>query len=194
MPRFSEHLLINASFNKKLCVFSYNSRGFGKEKEAFCNFLLSNKFVGDKIPILCNQEHFILRGNCYRIEQAFPQCHTLIKPAMKENFDNGRARNGMFIAVPKVLINKPLDVSPLHWRVQAALLTCMNSKILIINTYFPVDDRNSKNCESTELVEVLEVIKSIVHKYAHDKLLLLGDINANFSRRSPHCLYVVNFI
>ena len=49
---------------------SYNSRGFGVLKQNFCRYLSSRQVVGNKIPILCNQEHFILRGNSYKLKQA----------------------------------------------------------------------------------------------------------------------------
>ena len=55
---------INAghSANKDICIFSYNSREFSKLKQEYCCLLLSEQTVGNKIPILCNQENFITRG------------------------------------------------------------------------------------------------------------------------------------
>ena len=53
----------------ELCVFSYNSRGFGPLKQEYCRQLISSSVVGDKIPVLCNQENFMLRNNSYKINQ-----------------------------------------------------------------------------------------------------------------------------
>ena len=86
------------SENSKLCIISYNSRGFAAEKQDFCQLITSKAIVGDKLPILCNQENFVLRGNSYRINQALPGYHCMIKPAIKETHDKGRAKNSMFIA------------------------------------------------------------------------------------------------
>ena len=85
--------LINSALHDQICFISYNSRGFGQDKENFCRYLLSEDFVGNKIPILCNQENFLLRGNCYKINQAFPHFHTIAKPAIKENTPTGASTN-----------------------------------------------------------------------------------------------------
>ena len=98
---------------------SYNSRGFAPEKQEFCQLITSETIIGDKLPILCNQENFVLRGNSYKINQSFPNYHCIIKPAMKETHDKGRARNGMFIAIPEILKNCVNDVSPDFLGIQA---------------------------------------------------------------------------
>lgn len=47
------------------------------------------------------QEHFVLKGNSFKIKQSLPECHVEIKPAIKEVLDKGRSRNGMAIALPE---------------------------------------------------------------------------------------------
>ena len=139
--------VINAgSKETMLCVLSYNSRGFGALKQDFCNHLSSRAIVGNKIPVLCNQEHFVLRGNSYKLRQALPNSHLIINPAEKASHQKGRAKGGMFIAVPDTFKNNIQDVSPSFWRLQAALIKTQGSIILLINSYFPVDTRaaNSK--------------------------------------------------
>ena len=135
--------LINAGNkeNSSLCVFSYNSRGYGKSKQDFCNYLVSQNVAGNKIPILCNQENFILRGNSYKISRSIPGFQFIINPAVKETQDKGRARNGMFIAFPEYIKNQVQDVSPGYWRIQASIIKLSNYQILIINSYFPVDKK-----------------------------------------------------
>ena len=54
-----------------------------------------------------------MRSNSYKIIQAFPGFHVMINPALKGDFVNGRARGGLFIAVPEVLKNNVFDVFPL---------------------------------------------------------------------------------
>ena len=151
-------LLINAGPKKtELCVLSYNSRGFGSLKQEYCRQLSSTAVVGNKIPILCNQEHFILQGNSYKISQALPSSHLIIKHVIKDAHSGGRARGGLFTAVPEYFKNSIQDVSPVYWRLQAVLIETQGSIILLINSYFPVDPRTVNNDEN-EFIEVFEHI------------------------------------
>ena len=47
----------------KLVIYSYNSRGFSQDKQYVCNHLIS--ISGEKLPILCNQENFLLKANLF---------------------------------------------------------------------------------------------------------------------------------
>ena len=89
-----------------------------------------------------------------------PGFHFIIKPAVKETNNKGRARNGMFIAVPDSIKNQIYDVSPVSWRIQASILKYVNSNLLIINSYFPVDSRN----DGGDVIEVLEAIKQVIEQ------------------------------
>ena len=126
----------NAVINliSKLCILSYNSRGFAPEKQDFCQFLTSKAVVGDNLPILCNQENFVLRGNSYKINQTLPGYHCIINPAIKVTHDKGRARNGMFIAIPEVLKSCVNNVSPGFWRVPAVTIKSSSATLLLINS------------------------------------------------------------
>ena len=77
---------------------------------------MSFSVMGYNIPILCIQEHFLLKGNLFKIDQAFSGCHVIPKPAVKETLDKGRAKNGMAIIIPDSLKNQPSDhqVHPMH--------------------------------------------------------------------------------
>lgn len=57
---------------EKLCFLSHNSRGFGPLKIDFIKYLASTKVVGNKLPIICNQENFLLRDNSYKLTRALP--------------------------------------------------------------------------------------------------------------------------
>ena len=138
-------VIINSTHSEKICVISYNSRGFGPDKQEFCIYLLSNEVCGDSIPVLCVQENFLMRGNIYKLHQTFSNYYPVIKPAEKVTNDRGRARNGMFMVVPDYMKNNICDVSPSSWRVQAAILTCKSKTLLLINSYFPVDNQNGRD-------------------------------------------------
>ena len=174
-----------------MCVFSYNSRGFSEQTQEFCKYLL-NSVGSKKLAILCNQENFILKGNCYKIQQTFPDYYPIIKPALKETLDKGRGRNGMFILIPNDLKSLVIDVSPSHWRIQAAIIDLKSSKLLIINSYFPQDNRNDGDV--ADLLETIECIRHVLHDNVFNDVLWMGDINANFVRKTAHCQIVKQFV
>ena len=114
----------------------------------------------------------------------------MIKPAIKETHDKGRPKNGMFIAVPEKMKNQIVDVSPGHWRIQAALVKLSQSNLLLINSYFPVDSRN----DGGELLEALESINEVIAQNDFNDVLFLGDINCDFLRQTAHTNQVKSFL
>ena len=158
----------------KLSIFSYNSRGFSANSAIVCNKL--NSLHTDRIPIILNQENFILKGNSYKINQALPDSHMIIKPAEKNGQDSGRPKNGMFVSIPSAFnVERCL---PTTFGVQAVLIKT-ESNILILNTYFPTDSHNFQS-DDPELKEVLEVIRSVIKSGGTRHVIWGGDIIANF--------------
>ena len=149
------------------------------------NKLVSQEIVGEKIPILCNQENFILKGNMYKLFQEIPGFHFFVNPAIKDTQDKGRPMNGMFICVPDRIKSCVSDVSPGHWRVQAIIISRGNTKTLLINSYFPVDQRDSVD-DGHDLDETISVIKNIIRKSGCNTVMLVGDINADYTRNTHH--------
>ena len=176
-----------------LCLTSFNTRGFSDHKQDLCKFLLSPCVNGNKVPVLCNQEHFLLKANCYKIKQALPGYLTIINPAKKDTHDKGRPKGGMFMAVPDAIKNLVVDISPGFWRTQAIILKMNSSRILIINSYFPTDPGTIAFNDS-DLLETLETIRKIINNNDFHHLFWLGDINADFLRRSGHVTCVKNFL
>ena len=170
------------------CVVSYNTRGFGHLKQKFCDNLTTT-FCGNKIPILCVQEHFVLRGNSYVVQKALPNSHIFFKSAVKDNQNYGRAKNGMFVAVPDNLKERFNDVSPAHWRVQAVTF----DSTLIVNVYLPTDP-GTINYNDQELVETLEVVQTVLDDNHTAKVIITGDFNADFGRNSGHVNDVKTFV
>ena len=159
----------------------------------FFKYLVSPQCVGNKIPILCNQENFILKANSYRLFQACPDFQFFINPAVKIVNDPGRPMNGMFICIPNTIKNNVIDVSPGHWRVQAIVIKSEQAKTLLINSYFPWDQRESvtgKQEDNGELLETLGVIRNLVENVECDAVAWAGDINAEFSCNSRHTVLV----
>ena len=156
----------------------------------FLSQLVSPQMVGNSIPIICNQENFILKSNSYRIFQAVPGFHFLVNPAVKDIQDRGRPKNGMFIGFPDSIRNCVTDVSPKHWRIQAIVVKSRMSRTLIINTYFPTDKREYGNSNSKEddgeLIELIEIIKNVIETNDCEAVVWAGDINADFDRNTKH--------
>ena len=98
----------------------------------------------------------------------------------------------MFIAVPKQLRNMMEDVSPEHWRIQAVLFCYNLKKILLINTYFPVDQRN--NQDDDDLIITLQCIRGVMDNNDYDTLLWSGDLNMDLKRNSRHVEMTKDFI
>ena len=88
----------------------------------------------------------------------------------------------MFIAIPAILKETIIDVSPNNHRVQATLLA-MNAEIfLIVNTYFPTDTRN--NIAADDIQSALEAIDTVIENSNVTKVFFTGDINCNFMKHS----------
>ena len=131
-------MAINKSEINCLCIYSYNSRGFSEEKQDLCRLLMTKT---DKYyPILCNQENFLLKNNSFKVKQCLPDTRIIFKNAVKESLE-GRPKNGMFIAISNDIAQYAIEIPTNHWRVQAVAITSPNSKLLLINSYFPTDPK-----------------------------------------------------
>jgi hypothetical protein len=147
------------------------------------------KNAGNNLPILCNQENFLLKANLFKIKQCLPNSHIFFKPASKQGI-TGRPKNGMFIAIPKAIKNRTTDVSPASSRVQAIIIERENKKLLVINSYFPQDSQNSE-VSLSDLSTTLLSIRETINNNNFDDLIWTGYINADF-RRSTIFTELVN--
>ena len=80
---------------------------------------------------------------------------------MNNSHDRGRPKGGMFIAVPDKIKNEIKDISPSYWRIQAININIQNSRILVINSYFPTDP-GAVRIDETELLETLQSIRQVI--------------------------------
>ena len=149
--------------------------------------------TGKCYPILCNQENFLLRANSYKIKQTLKGAHVIIKSAEKSAHDKGRPKNGMFIAVPADIKECITDVSPNHWRVQAAIIRTDGSNVLLINTYFPTDPKVNE-FDSSELFTTLSAINELLQRKDYNSVVWTGDINAEFCRKTAFTKHIASFI
>ena len=89
----------------------------------------------------------------------------------------------MFIAVHDDIKENIIDVSPDHWRIQAAILDTNGAKILIINSYFPIDPKTLR-FNDEELLETFAAIDKILEENNFSEICWGGDLNADFLRRT----------
>ena len=132
-------------------------------------------------------------GNSYKIKKCLPNAHLIIKEAIKSSHDNGRPKNGMFIAVPSQLREFVTDISPEHWRVQAIIIHTEGNNIMIINTYFP-NDPKTEDFDSSELLTTLSSILDLTSRNDYNSIIWTGDINADFRRNTVFTKHIQSFI
>ena len=160
--------------DNSLSIFSYNSRDFNTTTQDTIQTL---SISGSSLPIICNQENFLLKVNEYKIRQCLPDHHILLKFLNLLPNRILMVDQKMFIAVHSCLKEKVEYVSPLPPRIQIALIETQNCKIILINTYFPRDP----------ISLMLSDIRNIMNKYESDRLIWTGDINADFKRSTRFC-------
>ena len=130
---------------------------------------------------------------CIYSYKCLKDAHVIFRSTIKNSHDNGRPKNGMFIAVPLEMKEYVLNVSPNHWRVQAAIIRSVNNNILIINTYFPTDPKVIE-FDTTDLLSTLSSIKDVLQRNEYNSVVWTGDINANFCRQSRFTKMIESFI
>ena len=171
----------NKNKYKNIRIYSYNSRGFDIIKQKLCMELCEMKTT--TIPILCNQENFVLKGNDHLIRKALTDFHVFIKPATKDYFD-GRPINGMFIAVPKDLRSRTRDVSPQSKRIQAILFETDEDSVMIVNVYFPPDPKTKNYNLDPDLEDVLATVENLVESHHCNNVIIVGDLNTDYKREN----------
>ena len=182
---------IQTENDKNMRIYSYNSRGFDLIKQKICKELMDVK--NKIIPIVCNQENFVLEGNAHIIRKALEGFHVYIKPATKDKFD-GRPKNGMFIALPKDLRNKTKDISPKNDRIQAILLETVDGPLMIINSYFPPDPKTRSYNLDAELEEMIVAVENLVTSHQCRHIIMVGDMNTDYKRKNGRVMRFESFL
>ena len=73
------------------------------------------------------------------------------------------------------------------------ILNINSAKILLINSYFPVDPQLN-NYDESELIETLSYVRQVLLNNDYDHIIWAGDLNADFLRNSKHTRIVQHFI
>ena len=157
---YKKRLLIRISKVKMYACFRIIQEDLALISNNYVELVMLNSET--YFPILCNQENFLLYGNRFKVKQCLPHARIIFKEALKE-LNEGRPKNGMFIAIPGEIKECVKDVSPNHRRVQAVILKTKKSKLLVIHTYFPTDPK-LKDFDTEELLTTLAAIKKTREK------------------------------
>ena len=173
---------------ENLCIISYNSRGCGDNKREFMRNLTC--LTGCQTFIF-NQENFLLKSNGYIIKKALPEHRVIFKPATKDGLE-GRPKGGMFVAVPLQFKDSVKEVPVVSTRIQCMIVTVGSCKLLLINCYLPNDPRT--DFDETELVVLLNEIETVISENSFDHMVIGGDINADFSRKTKHVEVIKEFV
>ena len=177
-----------------LQFYSYNSTGFNAQRADFiCDILDKNK---KENCIFAIQEHFIFEKNLSKIEKLLPK--DLVVYSIGSFKDNsrilrGRGKGGLSLIWHKSIdhITSRIQVK-INSRLQSLILDLPGAKLLLINSYFPQDTQND-NYDEQDLLETLASVQSLLENNQHDQALLLGDLNADFSRNTRFVRTVKTF-
>ena len=173
-------------------LLSQNTTGWGNHKSGFLEDL------GEilKAKIIAVQEHMLLKPNLYKLTSAFRNYEAYPIEAKKssENISQGRPSGGIALLWRKELNKYITPMTSLKsTRVQGILLTLNNTKFLIINTYFPTDPR-VEAFDEFELQSTLQDIAFLRDNTPHNHCIIMGDINADFTRSTRFVEAVKDFV
>ena len=181
----------SSSVNQQLTMLSYNPTGWNNVKIQTIKSLMSDHNI-----LVCGlQEHFQLPGNLYRLN-CFENYEVFSIPARKNTnvVNRGRPTGGLALIYHQNLgkIVTPIKVPGSH-RVQGLKINTPDSPVLVINTYLPNDPR-TVDFNDSELLQALEDIKYLVNSVNNNyTIVLMGDLNAQFSRNTTFVDIVKNF-
>ena len=185
-----------ANQTQAFCVTSYNSGGMGLDRQ---NFINSLTLFSD---IICIQEHFLLdtgggkHSNTHKLKKSFGLTHDMyIKPAQKSNevITKGRGSGGLVTMWKKCYTKYVTNIQCDSYRMQALKFTFPEAELLLFNLYFMVDTQN-RNYGENELLFLLAEIDRIITLTNCRNLLLVGDLNCDFSRHTHFVNTVNNYV
>ena len=174
-----------------ISCLSFNPTGLNDVKANLINTIL----ISHGIKIGTIQEHFLLEKNLHRLKKYFPQYEIFSLSAYKNTvqINSGRPSGGLaFLYHPSLSKFISRVTCPNSYRVQGLKLNLPNDPYIFINCYFPVDNRNDA---IDDLINVLQDIKYIVDSCEPNcKVVLLGDLNADFSRDTAFVTFLKDFL
>ena len=142
-----------------ISLLSYNSTGWNSFKSDF----IKRQLDPEGTNILAVQEHFRLKQNLSQLSSNFPKYELFPVPAVKssDQIRDGRPSGGLaFLYTSNLSKCVTRILCPNSSRVQGIKLDLKNESLMIINAYFPCDNRNRQN---DDLTHVLQDVKYILN-------------------------------
>ena len=181
----------NIAVSSDMCFMSYNTTGWNAFKAEF----ISNILIAHHVHFCLIQEHWLLPENVLKISKYFKDYEVFSLPAYKSDLaiTAGRASGGLAIMYHKSLGHQVSRVTvPDSRRVQGITVDTAGSKFLLINVYFPNDNRNLDN---DELVVTLQDVADLLEEHGVGRsVFVIGDLNCDFARNTNFVQIVNDFV
>ena len=179
--------------SQNINTLSFNTSGFNNFKMDFIKSVLLSHCVG----IVALQEHWLLEHNLYKLEHCFENYEVFALPAVKSKsqISKGRPAGGIALLIKNEFATYTKRLCcPNSNRVQGLQLTIGGKSIVYINSYFPVDTQQA-NMNVEPVLECLQDVRYIMDMCGDNvSYILLGDLNADFSRNSVFVDLVKTFL
>ena len=193
--RYLQPIMNSTAYDKikNIPIISYDSTGWNTLKAQFFSALAITHSIG----VGAIQEHFLLKGNLYKLSKEFPCYGVFSIPAVKSNsaVSRGRPSCRLSIIYKKQLMKYTSHIQvPDSNRVQALKVKLPTETFIFINAYFPTDPKVN-NFNEGELHKTLQDIKYVFDKgNPNSKFILTGDVNADVKRNTRFVQIVQNYI
>ena len=185
----------NVSSIENVFFLSYNTTGFNEQRGEIINDIHNN--LGIQNCFTAVQEHWLLGKNKSRIKSILPNDLEIFSIGAFKNLvqvRKGRGIGGLaqiwHQSVDHLVTKLPVPVSN---RVQGVTVKLPTANILWVNAYLPCDP-GTEHFDETELRQTLNGILWLINNSDHDNILLSGDFNTDFSRKTRHTDIVKEFV
>ena len=158
-----------------ITIASYNSRGLSDNRKSIIKELLSAN------DIVFIQEHWLFNEQLHHIGE-LSNCHMChAKSGMEmEVIHQGRPYGGCAIFWKKNLCKKVELLDSKSNRITAVKFYYEDTSLLLLNVYMPCD----KGVETVDFTNMLELMGSLIHECNADYVIIGGDCNTDFQRKS----------
>ena len=171
-------------------ILTYNSTGLGACKRKFITEILSEINPG----LVLLQETWLLNsslGILGNIHKDYLFCGTSGVP--DGQLLQGRPYGGVAILWRKDIAQYVKVIRNIKCtRICAVELETENRPMILVNTYFPVDNRR-KNHVDEDFLSCMDAVEQLMENYPHHVIVIGGDLNCDMRRRNAHDMYLTNF-
>ena len=107
---------------------------------------------------------------------------------------SGRPHGGVVTLYRKSISKLVEQIPTASKRLCVIRLESAGASCILVNCYFPCDERTAREEDLLELAETLSAIEGIILEFDGSQIILCGDLNSDFSRHSLHVEMVREFL